>query len=192
MDVRSRWNVKVYYYSREKILRSVNVLHNECSSAKSFDARWCSRSRNLNTKRRGKSARWRQAFPIVSIVTVTRHDQQLDDNETIEQCTPKSNRHFHDQSEISPRSGVATKGKISIETTRVSSSRRRNLPLPSNPSFRNWRLRVDESIISTISLPAFDMLILFRLKVTFCSFVGPVESFQLLPILIFESRIDIW
>lgn len=52
------------------------------------------------------------------------------------------------------------------------------------------KLRVDESIISTISLRAFDMLILFRLKVTFCSFVGRA-TFHLPRILIFEPCIDI-
>lgn len=162
-------------------------------STKSFDARWCSGSRNLNTKRRGKSAlaaRWRQPFTIVSIVTVTRHNRSWT-------TTKRSNNGFRvgrpivacQSSEISPK----RKGKNIDRNNGGFPLRVRNrdffLRIIEYP-VSQLKLRVDESIISTISLRAFDMLILFRLKVTFCSFVGRA-TFHLSRILIFEPCIDI-
>lgn len=64
--------------TKSRLAWTLYIMNTRNWSTKSFDARWCSRSRNLNTKRRGKSAlaaRWRQPFTIVSIVTVTRHNR---------------------------------------------------------------------------------------------------------------------
>lgn len=64
--------------TKSRLAWTLYIMNARNWSTKSFDARWCSRSRNLNTKRRGKSAlaaRWRQPFTIVSIVTVTRHNR---------------------------------------------------------------------------------------------------------------------
>lgn len=64
--------------TKSRLAWTLYIMNARNCSTKSFDARWCSRSRNLNTKRRGKSAlaaRWRQPFTIVSIVTVTRHNR---------------------------------------------------------------------------------------------------------------------
>lgn len=177
--------------TKSRLAWTLYIMNARNWSTKSFDARWCSRSRNLNTKRRGKSAlaaRWRQPFTIVSIVTVTRHNRSWT-------TTKRSNNGFQvgrpivtSRSRENFTAKCTRKGK---NIDRNNEERNRGFFLriiePAPRSLvSQLKLRVDESIISTISLRAFDMLILFGLKVTFCSFVGR-GSFYLLRTLIFES-----